>query len=112
MPHYRAEPRYAAWSTFKVAEWVRTGGEELTGSDVSLRWPDAGTKERDAVSLAPQLGEKRSVRTESATVALRTDDGQTREYSPASLDELPDLAPGTTHLVRVDGKTVTFLRDE
>jgi hypothetical protein len=112
IPRYRSEPRYAAWSAFKLAEWVRTGGDELTGDDVSPVWPDAGIKEADAGSDPPKLGTKRIVRTESATVTLRTDDGATHPFVPSSLDELPSFAVGSAHRVRVEGAVVTLLGDE
>jgi hypothetical protein len=109
MPVDPAVVASVAWSAYKVPEWVKSPSRELTGDDVTPRWPDAGVAERDGgPSAEPKLGEKRVTRTETFAVTLRTDDGATHQYVPASAEELARLAPATQHEVRVKNGQLSF----
>jgi hypothetical protein len=109
VPHYRSEPRYAAWSAFKLPEWVKSPGLELAGDDVSPRSPDAGVVERDGgPSATAKLGDKRATKIDTFLVKLRTDDGATHDYAPSSEEELKKLAPSTQHHVRVKAGRVSI----
>ncbi|HVH47989.1 MAG TPA: hypothetical protein VM925_36895 [Labilithrix sp.] len=108
---YRSEPRYASWSAFKTWEWVALRTAEGAGDDVSPRWPDAGTIPAIAIlgDAGPKPGTQREVRTQTMHVTLRTDDGQSRPYTPSSEEEFVRLAPGRTLQVRVVNGTLTVL---
>jgi len=111
---YRSEPRVAAWSTYKTWEWTPARKAEAKGEDVHPVWPAAGAlattnDARDASSSEPRNGDERLVQTETLSVTLRTDDGATHAYVPASATELEKLPEGSKHEVRIEGAKVTFL---
>lgn len=90
---YRTVAKNAPWSTWKEWEWVRHSAYEAE----SGAWPDAGAP-LDAGALpdgGPRPGSEREHRSETMSVTIILEDGQTRTYVPQNEREFGSLPVGT-----------------
>jgi len=86
-PVYEDKPVYRQRIRYEIDRWTTVRTMDASGKDLSPAWPE--------VQLDP--GEQEGARRESYAVVLRTADGKTFTYTPATEEEWRGFEVGSTY---------------